>query len=63
MDGIRIFRSMVLLCNMLMQIWMKTMWKDLNIKVNIVMWQWLNFMVINFNIETSMALRYFGVAG
>jgi hypothetical protein len=42
---------------------MKTMWKDLNIKVNIVMWQWLNFMVINFNIETSMALRYFGVAG
>jgi hypothetical protein len=34
MDGIRIFCSMVLL---LMQIWMKTMWKNLSIKDNIAM--------------------------
>jgi hypothetical protein len=42
---------------------MKTMRKDLNIKVSIAMCQWPNFMVIDFNIETLMALRYFGVAG
>jgi hypothetical protein len=34
MDGIRIFCSMVLL---LMQIWMKTMWKNLSIKESIAM--------------------------
>jgi hypothetical protein len=34
MDGIRIFSSMVLL---LMQIWMKTMWKNLSFKESITM--------------------------
>jgi hypothetical protein len=58
MVGIWIFRSMVLL---LMQIWMKTMRKNLNIKENIAMWQWPNFTIIDFNIETMMALRYFRV--
>jgi hypothetical protein len=61
MDGIRIFRSMVLLCRMLMRIWMKTMWKYLSIKENIIMWQWSNFRVINFNIKTLMALHCFRV--
>jgi len=37
MDDIRIFCSMVLLCRMLMQIWMKTMRKNLSIKENITM--------------------------
>jgi hypothetical protein len=62
MDGIRIFRSMVLLCRMLMQIWMKTMQKNLSIKESIAMRQWPNFTIIDFNIETLMALRCFGVA-
>jgi hypothetical protein len=62
MDGIWIFRSMVLLCRILMRIWMKTMWKNLNIKKNIIMRQWPNFAVIDFNIETLMALCCFGVA-
>jgi hypothetical protein len=37
MDGIRIFCSMALLCKMLMQIWMKTMRKNLSIKKSIAM--------------------------
>jgi hypothetical protein len=40
---------------------MKTMRKNLSFKESIAMCQWLNFMVIDFNIETLMALRYFGV--
>jgi hypothetical protein len=37
MDGIQIFRSMVLFCKMLMRIWMKTMQKNLSIIESITM--------------------------
>jgi hypothetical protein len=37
MDGMRIFRSMVFFCKMLMQIWMKTMLKNLSIIESITM--------------------------
>ncbi len=37
MGGIRIFRSMVLFCKILMQIWMKTMWKNMRIIESIAM--------------------------
>jgi hypothetical protein len=61
MDDIWIVRSMVLLCRMLMQIWMKTMQKDLSTKKTSQCDNGQILRLLISNIKTLMALSCFEV--